>query len=86
LLLFTAACLQLEAQRYDTDIFGDPTYMSRDLRYMAALKKDIFTNLTFTDNNGNEVKFEKKYLDAFFCWWDDVATMKRSYCIWCMNS
>jgi hypothetical protein len=58
--------LPLFAQRYDTDIFGDPTYQSSDLQYQASLKKDIFSNLTFSDNKGNEVKYEKKYLDAFY--------------------
>lgn len=66
LLLFTATCSQLFSQRYENDIFGDPTYQSRDLQYQASLKKDIFNNLTFSDNKSNEVKFEKKYLDAFY--------------------
>lgn len=66
LLFFAAICIHLFCQRLENDIFGDPTYVSRDLRYQAALKKDIFSNLTFSDNNGNEIKFEKKYLDAFY--------------------
>lgn len=68
ILLFILAitCSQLFAQRYDTDIFGDPNYQSSDLRYQASLKKDIFDNLTFSDNKSNEVKFEKKYLDEFY--------------------
>lgn len=66
LFILVVTCNQLFAQSYDTDIFGDPTYQSRDLRYQASLKKDIFNNLTFSDNNSNEVTFEKKYLDAFY--------------------
>jgi lipid II isoglutaminyl synthase (glutamine-hydrolysing) len=66
LFILTAACSQLFAQRLENDIFGDPTYLSQDLQYQASLKKDIFSNLTFSDNKGNEVKFEKKYLDAFY--------------------
>ena len=66
LLFFTATCSQLFSQRLENDIFGDPTYVSRDLQYKASLKKDIFSNLVFSDNNSNEVKFEKKYLDAFY--------------------
>jgi len=65
-LLFTSTFSQLFAQRLENDIFGDPTYQSRDLKYQASLKKDIFSNLTFSDNNSNEIKFEKKYLDAFY--------------------
>ena len=66
LFILAVTCNQLFAQRYDTDIFGDPNYQSSDLRYQASLKKDIFDNLTFADNRSNEVKFEKKYLDAFY--------------------
>ena len=66
LLFFAAICNHLFSQRYENDIFGDPTYVSSDLQYQASLKKDIFDNLTFSDNKSNEVKFEKKYLDAFY--------------------
>jgi len=66
LLFFAAICNQPFAQRLENDIFGDPTYVSQDLQYQASLKKDIFSNLTFSDNKGNEVKYEKKYLDAFY--------------------
>jgi lipid II isoglutaminyl synthase (glutamine-hydrolysing) len=66
LLLLLLVSFQLRSQRMDNDIFGDPQYESRDLSYKANLKKDIFDNLIFTDNNKNELKFEKKYLDAFY--------------------
>lgn len=66
IFVLAASCSQIFAQRLENDIFGDPTYQSRDLRYQASLKKDIFSNLTFSDNKSNEVKFEKKYLDAFY--------------------
>ena len=66
LLFFAAICNHLFSQRLENDIFGDPTYQSRDLQYQASLKKDIFSNLTFSDNKSNEVRFEKKYLDAFY--------------------
>jgi len=65
-LMLAVSCSPLFAQRMENDIFGDPTYQSRDLQYKASLKKDIFSNLTFSDNKSNEVKFEKKYLDAFY--------------------
>lgn len=66
LLLLILVAFQLTAQRMENDIFGDPTYESSDRNYKANLKKDIFDNLIFTDNNKNELKFEKNYLDAFY--------------------
>lgn len=66
LLFLLLITLPLHAQRMENDIFGDPTYESSDRNYKANLKKDIFDNLIFTDNNKNELKFEKKYLDAFY--------------------
>ena len=54
--------IPLFAQRIniETDIFGDLKYQHGD--YTAALKKDVFDNLTFTDNNDNKIVFEQKYL------------------------
>jgi len=65
-LFLIAFSIQIFAQRLDNDIFGDPIYVSRDLQYKANLKKNIFSDLIFTDNNNNEIKFEKKYLDVFY--------------------
>ncbi|GGG09913.1 hypothetical protein GCM10011323_13110 [Pontibacter amylolyticus] len=51
------------AQRIQFDIFGDLHYESKENRYTASLKKDIFNNLIFSDNTNNELVFKKKYLD-----------------------
>lgn len=47
----------------EMDIFGDLKYSSPSGDYTAALKKNIFDDLTFSDNNNNKVVYEKKYLD-----------------------
>ncbi len=63
--LYIAALLlafPLSAQRgnVETDIFGDLQYNSGG--YTASLKKNIFDDLTFSDNRNNNLVFEKKYL------------------------
>ena len=65
LLLFflLLANLQLFAQYVTFDIFDDLKHESRDRRYTAYLKKNIFDDLTFSDSNNNKVVFNKKYLD-----------------------
>lgn len=65
LLLITFAIAPLFAQNGSirNDIFGDLEYKSNVSDYTAALKKDIFDNLTFTDSRRNKIVFEKKYLD-----------------------
>jgi len=69
--------LQVFSQRIDVDIFGNLQYKSERQRYEASLKKNIFDDLIFTDNNRNEVIFEKKYLDLQYRNWqgrEDVRT------------
>lgn len=66
LTLLSIITLHTYAQRMDVDIFGNPRYESRDLRYTASLKEDIFNNLIFSDNMSNEITYEKKYLDIYF--------------------
>lgn len=66
LIILTIITLQTYAQRMDVDIFGNPRYESRDMRYSASLKEDIFNNLIFSDNMNNEITYEKKYLDIYF--------------------
>ncbi|RIJ37253.1 hypothetical protein [Pontibacter oryzae] len=63
LLLLTVASLKLQAQDLKLDVFGNLNYESKEQRYEASLKKDVFDNLIFTDNNKNELTFAKKYLD-----------------------
>lgn len=63
LLLLTVISLQIHAQRIQFDIFGNLQYESKAQRYTAYLKKDIFDNLIFSDNNNNKLAFTKKYLD-----------------------
>ncbi len=65
LLLFflLLANLQLFAQHVTFDIFDDLKHESRDRKYTAYLKKNIFDDLTFSDSNNNKVVFNKKYLD-----------------------
>lgn len=64
-LALTLAAVPLFAQNgtVRTDIFGDLEYRSNVSDYTAALKKDIFDNLTFTDSRRNKIVFEKKYLE-----------------------
>lgn len=63
LLLLAVASLRLQAQDLKLDVFGNLNYESKEQRYEASLKKDVFDNLIFTDNNKNELTFTKKYLD-----------------------
>lgn len=64
-MFMLSLAMPLFAQRgnIETDIFGDLRYETRDRSYNAALKKDIFDNLVFTDSRRNNIVFEKKYLD-----------------------
>lgn len=66
LSILLLANLSIYAQRIETDIFNDLTYESRDGRYRAQLKEDIFENLIFTDNNRNKITFKKEYLSSQF--------------------
>ncbi|MFB9864762.1 hypothetical protein [Rufibacter immobilis] len=63
ILLITIVSLQVHGQRMHTDIFNDLQYESKGQKYKATLKKDIFDNLIFSDNNNNEITYTKKYLD-----------------------
>ncbi len=51
-----------QRQAIDTDIFGDLNYRSNEGNYRATLKKNIFDDLVFSDNQRNEITYEKKYL------------------------
>ncbi|PVH25204.1 hypothetical protein [Sphingobacterium corticibacter] len=65
LILFLAGInwgLFAQRQAIDIDIFGDLTYRSNDGGYRATLKKNIFDDLVFKDNQRNEITYEKKYL------------------------
>lgn len=66
LFLIIASVLQLNAQEIRFDIFGNLQYVTRDRQYTASLKKDIFDNLIFTDNNSNEVRVMKRYLESSY--------------------
>jgi len=66
LIILTIITLLTYSQRMDVDFFGNPRYESRDMRYSASLKEDIFNNLIFSDNMNNEITYEKKYLDIYF--------------------
>jgi len=61
--LLTIICLHSHAQAIRFDIFDNLEYESRENRYKAYLKKDIFNNLLFSDNQANELTFMKKYLE-----------------------
>jgi len=63
ILFLAATSLQIFAQHLEVDIFGNLQYEPREGSYKAYLKKDIFNNLIFSDNNDNELTYEKKYLD-----------------------
>lgn len=62
-LLLVVAGMQVFAQKIETDVFDNLVYQSQDERYKAYLKQNIFDDLIFSDSNGNEVIFKKKYLD-----------------------
>lgn len=64
--MLIVTCLQIRAQHVEFDIFGNLQYESEDERYKAYLKKDIFDNLIFSDNNNNELRYNKKYLDLYY--------------------
>lgn len=66
LAIVFAAPVFAQGGSVETDIFGDLVYRSRGDGYRAEFKKDIFDNLTFSDSRGNEIVFEKKYLDREF--------------------
>jgi lipid II isoglutaminyl synthase (glutamine-hydrolysing) len=66
IILLTIISLQTHAQRIRFDIFDNLEYESRENRYKAYLKKDIFNNLLFSDNQANELTFMKKYLDLTY--------------------
>lgn len=65
-LLLAIFSLQASAQSIDFDVFGNLQYESKDRRYKAYLRKDVFDKLIFTDNNNNEITFNKKYLDLYY--------------------
>ncbi|WP_162633179.1 hypothetical protein [Echinicola strongylocentroti] len=64
LLLLTAFLLQQLAfgQLIERNFFGHLEYSSRNGEYKALLEKNVFDNLIFTDNQQNNITFEKKYL------------------------
>ncbi len=59
-LLLLVAPLPAQHGNIETDIFGDLVYRSNG--YTATLKKNIFDDLTYSDNQNNNIVFEKKYL------------------------
>ncbi|GAA4131376.1 hypothetical protein GCM10022216_01420 [Sphingobacterium kyonggiense] len=75
LLLFSQQ-LFAQAGKTRTNIFGDLEFTSQDGKYDAKLKKDIFNALVFSDNQGNEIKFEKKYIDVYFKGDPDEKSLK----------
>jgi len=75
LILFSHQ-LFAQAGKTRTNIFGDLEFTSQDMRYQAKLKKDIFNELTFSDNQGNEIKFEKRYIDLYFKGDPDEKSLK----------
>lgn len=63
ILAIIAATIQCFAQKFETDIFNNLRYESKDGIYQSYLKKSIFGDLVFSDNMGNEVTLKKRYLD-----------------------
>ncbi|MBC7555458.1 MAG: hypothetical protein H7195_00675 [Chryseobacterium sp.] len=63
-LLFFSVSL-INAQKIDKNLFGNYEYQSKNKNFSADLKKDIFDNIIYTDNNNNEIIFEKKYVSKF---------------------
>ncbi len=51
------------SQNIQFDTSNDLIHESQNLNYKAYLKKSIFDDLIFSDSNGNEITFEKKYIE-----------------------
>jgi hypothetical protein len=77
-LLLSVISLQIQAQEIKVDIFGNLQYVSRDHRYQAFLKKDIFDNLIFSDNQNNKLRFKKDYIELNYNRTVDDEEVKRN--------
>lgn len=62
-LLFTGTAA---AQSVSRDFFDNLLYTSYDGRYRATLKRDVFNGLSFSDNHGNRIEFDERYLARFY--------------------
>lgn len=62
LLIFSFVSVTIFSQNIDTDIFGDLQYSSIRGDYKATLEKNIFDDLIFSDNKGNKITLENKYI------------------------
>lgn len=63
LILIVVGNTQGLAQKIKTDIFDNLIYESKNRDYKASFKENIFNDLIFSDNNGNEVTFKNKYIE-----------------------
>lgn len=62
LLIFSFVSVSIFSQNIDTDIFGDLQYSSIRGNYKASLEKNIFNDFIFSDNKGNKITLEYKYI------------------------
>ncbi|MDN4753727.1 hypothetical protein QYZ87_04165 [Porphyromonadaceae bacterium W3.11] len=62
LLILCSTSVEGLAQSIDVDIFGNLIYESIGREYTAKLEKNIFDDLIFSDNKGNEIILKKKYI------------------------
>ncbi len=61
--MFLIANFQGFTQKLSADILNNLKYESRDGTYKAYLKKNIVNDLNFSDNKGNSIKFNAKYIE-----------------------
>lgn len=61
-LVFSLSPILIFSQKINTDVFGDLQYHSSRGNYKSSLEKNIFNDLIFSDNRGNKITLEYKYI------------------------